>query len=72
MSFKLIVVFVFVYNNKAAYGHKKTANLQYIDVAGGFRLSLHAANANLQRTVFTINMPPSFLLWWIDKFAVNC
>ena len=28
-------------------------------------LSLHAANANWQRTVFTINMRPSFLLWWI-------
>ena len=34
-------------------------------MTGGFHLSLHAANANSQRTVFTINMPPSFLLWWI-------
>ena len=37
--------------------HEKTADLQYIDVIGGFQLSLHAANANSQRTVVTINMP---------------
>ena len=28
-------------------------------------LSFHAANANSQRTVFKMNMPPSFLLWWM-------
>ena len=63
--FQTTVHFVFVYNNKAVYEHEKTANLQLTDVTGGFQLSLHAANANSQRTVFTINMPPSFLLWWI-------
>ena len=26
MSFQITVVFVFVYNNKAAYEHEKTAN----------------------------------------------
>ena len=38
-------------------------------MTGGFQLSLHAANANSQRTVFTINMPPSFLLWWIVLYG---
>ena len=40
---------------------------------GDFQLSLHAANANSQRTVFAINMPPSFLLCWIatDKEFKN-
>ena len=47
------------------YEHENTANLQQIDVTVGFQQSLHAANANSQRTVFTINMPPSFLLWRI-------
>ena len=51
--------------NKAVYEHEKTANLQLADVTGSFQLPLHAANANSQRTVFMINMPPSFLLWWI-------
>ena len=35
-----------------------------------FQLSLHAVHANSQRTVFRINMPPSFLLWRIDYFIV--
>ena len=64
--FQITVDFVFIYYNKAVYEHEKTANLQLIDVTGGFQLSLHAANTNSQRTVFTINMPPSFLLWWIS------
>ena len=63
--FQITVDFVFVYYNKAVYEHEKTANMQLIDVTGSFQLSLHAANTNSQKTVFTINIPPSFLLWWI-------
>ena len=47
------------------YEHEKTANPQLTDVTGNFQQSLHAANANSLRNVFTINMSPSFLLWWI-------
>ena len=36
-------------------------------MTGDFQLSLHAANPNSQRTVFSINMPPSFLLWRIAR-----
>ena len=32
-------------------------------MAEGFQLSLHSVNSNSQRTVFTINMPPSFLYY---------
>ena len=60
--FQITVVFVFIYNNKAVYEHEKTANPQLTDVTGNFQLSLHAINANSLRNVFTINMPPSFLL----------
>ena len=35
-------------------------------------MSLHAANVNSQRTVFRINMPPSFLLWRIEKKGTVC
>ena len=70
--FQITVDFVFVYNNKGVYEHDKAANLQQIDLTGGFQLSLHAANAKSQRTVFTINMPPSFLLWRIALNIVFC
>ena len=35
------------------------------------QLSLHAAHANSQRTVFRINMPPSFLLWRIKSVIME-
>jgi len=40
-------------------------------VTGEFQLSLHAANTNSQRTVFTINTPPSFLLWWFSVIGIQ-
>ena len=67
--FQITVVFVIVYNNKAVfclYTNKKGQpifnKLMWQEI---FQLPLHAANVNSQRSVFTINMPLSFLLWWI-------
>ena len=30
--------------------------------------NVFAADLNLGKNVFQIDMPPSFLLWWIDQF----
>ena len=50
---------------------KRQPTLNKLILQDVFQLSLHAVYANSQRTVFRINMPPSFLLWRIELTVVD-